>query len=244
MTATVLLFIFFTPSQGRTQEEIVMSIERMSDATLRQSILDELEFDPAVNATNIGVAVENGVVSLTGHVGSYAEKIAAEHIAQRVKEVRGIAQEIEVRYPSDKKDKDDEVAQRAAKIIDWDSTVPPGRVKVKVEKGWVTLTGDVEWQFQRMAAEAAVRKLSGVIGVTNLITVRPPHVDAINVKQRIEDALKRNAELEAGGIRVAVTGGTVTLEGKVRAWHERGVAEQAAWAAPGVVSVEDHLILG
>jgi len=115
-------------------------------------------------------------------------------------------------------------------------------VKVKVEKGWITLAGDVEWQFQRMAAETAVRKLFGVIGVANLITVRP-HVDAINVKQRIEDALKRNAELEAGGIRVAVTGGTVTLEGKVRAWHERGVAERAAWAAPGVVFVEDHLTL-
>lgn len=220
-----------------------MSIERMSDATLRQSVLDELEFDPAVNATNIGVAVENGVVSLTGHVNSYAEKSAAEHIVQRVRGVRGVAQEIEVRYPSEKKDKDDEIAQRAARIIDWDSTVPPGSVKVKVEKGWVTLSGEVEWQFQRVAAETAVRKLSGVIGVANLITVRP-RVDAVNVKHRIEDALKRNAELEAGGIRVAVTGGTVKLEGKVRALHERGVAEQAAWAAPGVVPVEDQLTLG
>jgi osmotically-inducible protein OsmY len=214
----------------------------MSDATLRQNVLDELEFDPTVNAMKIGVAVDNGVVTLTGHVGSYAEKIAAERVVQRVKGVRGVAQEIEVRYPGGKKDGDDEVAQRAAKIIDWDTTVPPGKVKVKVEKGWVTLSGEVEWQYQRMGAETAVRKLSGVLGVTNLVAVRP-HIDAINVKHRIEDALKRNAELEADGIRVAVTGGKVTLEGKVRAWRERDVAERAAWAAPGVVTVEDRLIV-
>jgi osmotically-inducible protein OsmY len=214
----------------------------MSDESLRQSVLDELEFEPSVNATKIGVTVGNGVVTLTGHVGSYAEKIAAERTVQRVKGVRGVAEEIEVRYPSEKKNHDDEIAQRAVQIIDWDATVPSGKVTVKVEKGWVTLSGDVEWQFQRMGAETTVRKLSGVVGVTNLIIVRP-RVDAINVKHRIEDALKRNAELEADGIRVAVTGGKVTLEGKVRAWHERGVAERAAWAAPGVIAVEDRLTI-
>ena len=187
--------------------------------------------------------VDHGVVTLTGHVKSYAEKIAAERTVQRVKGVRGVAQEIEVRYPSEKKNRDDEIAQRAAQIIDWDTTIPSGRVTVKVEKGWVTLGGAVEWQFQRLGAETAVRKLSGVMGVTNLITIRP-RVDASNVKHRIEDALKRNAELEADGIQVAVTGGKVTLEGKVRAWHERDVAEQAAWAAPGVVTVEDRLTIG
>ena len=215
----------------------------MSDESLRRNVLDELEFEPTLDATKIGVTVDHGVVTLTGHVKSYAEKIAAERTVQRVKGVRGVAQEIEVRYPSEKKNRDDEIAQRAAQIIDWDTTIPSGRVTVKVEKGWVTLGGAVEWQFQRLGAETAVRKLSGVMGVTNLITIRP-RVDASNVKHRIEDALKRNAELEADGIQVAVTGGKVTLEGKVRAWHERDVAEQAAWAAPGVVTVEDRLTIG
>ena len=215
----------------------------MSDMSLRQNVLDELEFDPAVDATKIGVAIDKGVVILSGHVGSYAEKIAAERTVQRVKGVRGVAQEIEVRYPNENKNADDEIAQRAAKILEWDSTVPPGKIKVKVEKGWITLSGEAEWQFQRQAAEAGVRKLSGVSGVMNMITVRP-RVDAVNVKHRIEDALKRSAELQADAIRVAVAGGRVTLEGKVRAWRERNVAEQAAWAAPGVVAVEDRLTIG
>jgi len=214
----------------------------MSDEDLRQHVSDELEFAPTVNATKIGVAVDHGVVTLTGHVNSYAEKIAAERAVQRVKGVRGVAQEIEVRYPSERKNRDDEIAERAAQIFDWDTTIPSGKVTVKVEKGWVTLGGEVEWQFQRMGAETAVRKLSGVIGVTNQITIGP-RIDATNVKHRIEDALKRIAELEADGIQVAVTGGKVTLEGKVRAWHERGVAERAAWAAPGVITVEDRLTI-
>ncbi len=215
----------------------------MTDINLRQNVLDELEFDPVVDATGIGVAVESGIVTLSGHVGSYAEKIAAERITQRVRGVRGVAQEIEVRYPNEKKNADDEIAQRAVKILEWDSSVPLGRIKVKVERGWITLSGEVEWQFQRQAAETAVRKLSGVSGVMNAILVRP-RVDATNVKHRIEDALKRNAELEADAIRVTVSGGKVTLEGKVRMWRERSVAEQAAWAAPGVITVADRLTVG
>lgn len=212
----------------------------MDDVTLRENVLDELEFDPAVDAAKIGVAVANGVVTLSGHVGSYVEKIAAERIVQRVRGVRAVAQEIEVRYPNQKKDADDEIAQRAAKILEWDASVPLAKIEVKVERGWITLSGDVPWQFQRQAAEAAVRKLSSVSGVTNSILIRP-RVDAINVKHRIEKALKRNAELEGGAIRVSVSGGKVTLEGNVRAWRERKVAERAAWAAPGVVMVEDRL---
>jgi osmotically-inducible protein OsmY len=212
----------------------------MDDINLRQNVLEELEFDPVVDASKIGVAVENGVVTLSGRVGSYAEKIAAERIVQRVRGVRAVAQEIEVRYPNEKKDADDEIAQRAAKILEWDASVPLGKIDVKVERGWITLSGDVAWQFQRHAAEAAVRKLSGVSGVTNSILIRP-RVDPINVKHRIEEALKRNAELEADAIRVTVSGGKVTLEGNIRAWRERKVAERAAWAAPGVVMVEDRL---
>ena len=214
----------------------------MPDFDLRQDVLDELDFDPSINAAQIGVAVEKGIVTLSGHVSSYAEKIAAERIALRVRGVRGVAQEIEVRYPDEKKDADDEIAQRAAKILEWDSGVPLNKIKVKVERGYITLSGAVDWQFQRKAAETAVHKLSGVRGVINTIVVHPS-VDAFDIKRRIENALKRNAELEADEIRVIASDGRVTLEGKVHAWSEREIAQQAAWAAPGVVSVDDRLTL-
>jgi osmotically-inducible protein OsmY len=215
----------------------------MSDISLRQDILDELEFEPSIDAAHIGVAVENGVATLTGHVASYAEKVTAEHAVQRVKGVRGIAQEIEVRYPDAKKTADDEIAKRALNIIGWDTTIPDDRLMVKVQNGWITLSGEVEWNYQKNGAEDAVRKLSGVLGVSNLITVRP-RIDTYNLKHRIEDALKRSAEIESNNIRVEVSGGKVTLEGKVSSWYERGVAERAAWAAPGVGTVEDRLVVG
>ena len=214
----------------------------MSDIGLRQYVLDELAFEPSVNAAHIGVAVESGVVTLSGHVGSYAEKIATERVVQRLKGVRAIAQEIEVRYPESKKTADDEIAKRALHIISWDTTVPDDRVKIKVQNGWITLSGEVEWHYQRTAAEEAVRKLSGVVGVSNLVGVRP-RVDGSDVKIRIEEALRRNAEIEAEGVRVAVSGATVTLEGTVASWRERSVAEQAAWAIPGVGVVEDRLVV-
>lgn len=214
----------------------------MSDISLRQYVLDELEFEPSVNAAHIGVAAEKGVVTLSGHVGSYAEKIAAERVVQRIKGVRAIAQEIEVRYPEAKKTADDEIAKRALNIIAWDTTIPEEKLMVKVQNGWITLSGEAEWNYQRTAAEEAVRKLSGVLGVSNLIAVLP-RVDAIDIKLRIEDALKRSAEIEAAGVRVNVSGGKVTLEGNVQSWHERSVAEQAAWAIPGVGVVEDRLVV-
>lgn len=214
----------------------------MDDLSLRDHVLSELEFEPSISASHIGVSVEKGVVTLSGHVSSYAEKLTAERVVQRLKGVRAIAQEIEVRFPSDKKTSDDEIAQRALSIIAWDTTIPDEKVKIKVQKGWITLTGEVEWYFQRDSAETAVRKLSGVTGITNSITVKP-QVQADDIKQRIENALKRNAKLEAEKIRVLVSGGRVTLQGQVKAWHERAVAERAAWAAPGVVAVVDHLAL-
>jgi len=214
----------------------------MDDLELRQLVIDELDFEPSINAANIGVSVEKGVVTLTGHVASYVEKIAAERAAERVKGVKAIAQEIEVRYPDHQKRSDDEIAQRAVNILHWSVQVPEGSIHVKVEKGWVTLGGAVEWQYQRLAAESSVRKLSGISGVSNLIEIRP-RVAAADVHRKIMDSLERNAEIEANSIRVIVDNDKVTLEGKVKAWYERGLAERAAWSAPGVKVVEDRLTL-
>jgi osmotically-inducible protein OsmY len=213
----------------------------MTDKALRQTIIDELDFEPSIDAANIGVAVDNGVVTLTGHVPSYVEKVAAERAVERIKGVRAIAEKIEVRYPGHKTS-DDEIAERALSIIRWNVQVPPDSVKVKVENGWVTLTGTVDWQFQRKMAETATRGLSGVVSVSNLIEVKP-RVAPRDVKQKILNALKRNAELEADAIRVNVIEGKVVLEGKVKAWHERGLAEHAAWSAPGVRAVQDDLAI-
>ncbi|WP_026868938.1 BON domain-containing protein [Inquilinus limosus] len=210
---------------------------------LRRNVLNELAWDPTFDATHIGVAADNGVVTLTGHVSTYAEKLAAERAAQRVTGVRGIAEEIEVRPPYAKKTKDDEIAERAVRILQWDVSVPPGRISVKVEKGWVTLTGTVDWDYQRGAAAADIQKLSGVVGLMNLIKVEPA-VRAADVKQKIEDAFRRNAVLDAGEIRVSAVDGTITLNGRVRNWSERNTAERAAWSAPGVTAVEDHLLVG
>ena len=178
----------------------------MSDIELRQDILDELAFEPSLEAEHIGVTVEDGVVTLTGHVGSYAEKTTAERAVQRVKGVRAIAQDIEVRFPEDKKTADDEIAGRAAKIIAWNAAIPDGKIHVKVQKGCVTLSGQVDWHFQSAAAEKAVCKLSGVSGVNNMLTIRP-RVDIASIRNSIETALTRNAEIEADGISVDVSGG-------------------------------------
>jgi osmotically-inducible protein OsmY len=186
------------------------------------------------------VAVENGVVTLTGHVASYAEKIAAERAVERVNGVKAIAQEIEVRYAGHPKRSDDEIAQRALDFLKWSVQVPVDSIQVRVEKGWITLSGTVEWQYQKLAAESAVRRLSGVNGISNLIEIKP-HVAASDVHRKIMDSLKRNAEVEADGIRVAVDNGKVILEGKVKSWYERNLVERAAWSAPGVNAIEDRL---
>jgi len=212
----------------------------MSDVQLRKDVIDELEWDPSVNAAHIGVAVEKGVVTLSGHVATYAEKIAAERAVRRVRGVRAIAEEIEIRLPSAKKTSDDEIAKRAANILDWDSQVPKGAIEITVHNGWVTLDGAVDWQFQRRAAEDDVRKLSGVAGVNNRLTINSrPQIPEI--QQRIEEALRRNAEIEAKGVQVTVSGGTVTLTGTVHDWVEHDAIKNAAWSAPGVQSVEDRL---
>lgn len=215
----------------------------MSDIALRQDIIDELEFEPRVNAAHIGVVVDKGVVTLSGYVSSYAEKLAAEKAVKRVRGVHAIAEEIEVRFPSDKKTADDEIASRAVSILRWSSVVPPNSVMIKVQDGRVNLSGQVDWQFQRSAAEAEIRRLSGVVGVMNSITIKP-HVKPVDIKRKIEAALRRHAEIEAEGIRVTVEdGGRVGLEGLVHDWREREAIKDAAWSAPGVVRVDDRLRL-
>ena len=212
----------------------------MSDKTLQQAVMDELEWEPSVGAQHIGVAVEDGVVTLTGHVGSYIERLAAEKAVKRVKGVRAIAEEIEVRFANDKKTSDDQIARRSLDVIAWDSTIPKDKIQIKVQNGFVTLTGEVDWFYQRDDAEAAVRKLTGVKGLSNEIKVKP-QVRGTDIKQRIETALRRNAEVEADAIKVTVLDGRVILDGKVKAWYERELAERTAWSAPGVVSVEDRI---
>lgn len=214
----------------------------MLDKTLRQNIIDALDFDPGLDAADIGVAVENGVVTLTGHVPTFDEKLTAEDLVKRIKGVRGIAQEIEVRPAGTHRTADDEIAKRALNVIRWNTTIPDEQIQVKVQKGWVTLTGKVEWQYQKNAAAGAVRGLSGVTGVSNMIEIRP-RAEATDIKKRIEDAFKRDAELEAQAIRVDVHDGRVTLEGHVKVWADRQAAERAAWSAPGVTAVEDRITL-
>lgn len=216
----------------------------MSDSQLRQDIIDELEFDPSFSGEHIGVVVDKNVVTLTGHVNSYAEKLAAIAAARRVKGVHAIAENIEVRYAYQNKTADDQIAKRASDILNWDVLVPADGVDILVQDGWVTLSGNVDWYYQKTAAEEDVRKLSGVRGVTNEIIIKP-RVDSANVKSKIESALKRLAEVEAKAIRVTVQNGNkVVLEGQVDNWDERRAAENAAWSAPGVASVEDRLTIG
>ena len=212
------------------------------DLQLRQDVLDELEFEPSVNAAHIGVTANHGVVTLTGFVTSYAEKTAAERAARRVKGVRAIAEEIEVRLPSDTKRADDEIAARAVDILKWQVGVPADRIAVKVEKGVVTLTGEVDWQFQKTEADHVVHKLSGVVDVVNEVRVASP-VHAYEVKEKLEKALQRSAEVEASRITVETEGGKVILKGKVNAWYERDIAERAAWSAPGVTEVQNRITI-
>ncbi len=216
----------------------------MKEAQLRQDIIDEFEFDPSFDGEHVGVAVDRDVVTLSGHVTSYAQKVAAIAAARRVKGVHAIAENIEVRYPFQSKTADDQIAQRVSDILNWDVLVPSNSVDVLVQDGWITLTGDVDWYYERTAAEDDVRKLSGVVGVTNNIKIKP-RVNASDIRIKIESALKRHAEVEADAIRITVQNGNkVLLEGRVDNWDERYKVETAAWSTPGVVSVDDRLTIG
>jgi osmotically-inducible protein OsmY len=215
----------------------------MKDVKLRQDIIDELEFDPSFDGEHVGVVVDRNVVTLNGHVSSYAEKLAAIAAARRVKGVHAIAENIDVRLSYQSKTADDQIAQRASDILNWDVLVPKDSVDVLVHDGFVTLSGTVDWQYQRVAAEDDMRKLSGIVCVTNMIKIKP-HVDASDIKIKIESALKRHAEVELDAIRINIQNGDkVVLEGRVDNWDERRKVENAAWSVPGVASVDDRLTI-
>jgi osmotically-inducible protein OsmY len=212
-----------------------------SDMELRRNVISELNFEPAINAAHIGVGAEDGVVTLSGHVESYVEKLAAEKAAKRVKGVKALAEEIKVRFPEDKKTADDEIANRAIRMLEWNGTVPFDSVMVKVQDGWVHLSGEVNWKYQCTAVESLIHRLSGIKGIINHIVVRP-HVEPLDVKCKIEDALNRSAQALARGISVSVEdSGHVVLEGQVNDWQARNAVEDAAWSAPGVTWVDNRL---
>ena len=214
-----------------------------TDKQLQRDVLDELQYEPSVDASKIGVIAHNGIVSLTGTMASYAEQNAATHAAERIAGVKAVANETKVELPSMHQRDDADIAQAVLNAFKWHVWVPQGTIKVSIERGWVTFEGTVNSKFQRTSADDAVRYLTGVKGLVNLITVKQPAINSSEVKIKIENALRRATELEAPHIKVEVEGNKVVLRGNVRSGAERSDAERAAWAAPGVGQVEDNLTI-
>lgn len=217
-------------------------MENRSDINLQQLVLDELDWEPSVNAAEIGVSVKSGVVTLRGTVSSFAEKRAAEEAILRVRGVKAVAEEIDVRLPGSSKRSDSDIAQAALNAMKWNVYLPDEAIKIKVEDGIVTLSGEVEWHYQREKAIDAVRPLIGVRGIVNLVKVRPRPTSG-DIRERIRKALLRTASKDADAVHVKVHGGEVTLSGSVRTMQEREDAVRSAWAAPGVTKVINEIEL-
>lgn len=214
-----------------------------SNSQLQRDVQEELNWEPSIDATGIGVSAQEGIITLTGNVPSYYEKAATERVVGRVAGVQGIAEELSVRLPSVSERTDTDIAETAVNALAWNSAVPTDRAKVRVEKGWITLSGEVEWHFQQLAAENAVTHLMGVKGVTNAISLKPNAVTAAHdIKARIEAAFSRRVASEAREITVSVQNGKVTLRGRARSWRERDEASVSAWAAPGVTAVDNKIV--
>lgn len=213
-----------------------------TDSQLQQDVMAELKWEPAVHAAQVGVEVKNGVVTLTGEVSSYTEKWSAERAAQRVSGVKALAVEMQVKLSAFGKRTDADIAESARNILSWTSSLPDEAVQVLVENGWLTLSGNVEWQYQRQVAADGVRHLSGVTGLSNQIAIKPALSAAI-VQSDIEAALKRRASADSKAIAVRVAGGDVTLTGTVHSWAERDLATRTAWGTAGVRNVVDQMIL-
>ncbi|TMC18467.1 MAG: BON domain-containing protein [Chloroflexi bacterium] len=219
-----------------------MAVSTRTDEEIQRDILEELKWDTRVRPNEVGVAVKDGVVTLTGWVDSYLKKMAAEEAAHRVRGVKAVVNDIEVRLPSSAERTDEDLAKAALNALQWQAGVPADKIDVTVSHGWVTLKGEVEYGYQKREAERAVERLSGVRGVINLIRVKPG-LSPTDLKQKIEQALVRNAELDASRITVEVQGSKVILHGTVRSYAEKKAAEEAAWAAPGVSEVENHITI-
>ena len=213
----------------------------ITDAALRDSVVAELAWEPSVTAAHIGVTARDGVITLSGQVQRFAEKQAAQSASLRVKGVKAVADEIEVKLPFDTVRSDDDIARAAVDRLSWDSTLPKDAIKVSVQDGWITLTGEVGWRFEHDAAAQDVRRLWGVVGVSNQITLKS-RVNTYNLTSDISNALHRSW-FDPEGIKVAADGGKVTLTGHVKSWSERDLAGSTAWAAPGATDVENDLII-